>query len=340
MGRTGKSTGLCLLAAACLTAAVEEGEYKVEKAPEWSAEGGMFGWACSEEGGPNQECAFVETESTGVSPAGEEALARRFSWRTEDEVASRKGRDRGVCKFYLTPLQPEGAREVLVARIESNEMGGVSDVLCAVAFSPDGTIVGLAAAWADFEGAQDRHARLYSIEQFESLYWSILALKIYRKLPEEAVAYFNHALALDPANLRARYKLACTLARQGETEEAIIQLAEAISLEPARMRKKARKDKELRSLKKEDDFKVLVQKEEGWKEIRGRLGTPAVSALPPGLEELRKEMAERAAAEAAEADKPVDEPEAAEPEPVEEGGAKQMLGGLLEKVGCSAGVVG
>ena len=71
MGRSGKTAGLSLLVAACLAvaAAAEEGEYKVEKAPEWSAEGGMFGWACSEEGGPNQECAFVETASSGVAPA-------------------------------------------------------------------------------------------------------------------------------------------------------------------------------------------------------------------------------------------------------------------------------
>ncbi len=340
MGRTGKTAGLCLLAATCLTAAAEEGEYKVDKAPGWSTEGGMFGWACSEEGGPNQECAFVETASSGVAPAGEEAFARRFSWRVEDEVEARKGRDRGVCKFFLAPVQPEGGREVMVARIQSTELGGVSDALCTLSFSPDGTIVGMAAAWADFEGTQDRHARLYTVEQFESLYWSILALKIYRKSPDEAVTCFNHALALDPADLRARYKLACTLARQGETEAAIIQLAEAISLQPGKMRKKARKDKELKSLRKEDDFKILVQKEGGWKEIRGRLGTPPESALPPGLEELRKEIAERAAAEAAEAEKSVDEPEPAEPEPADEGGARQMLNGLLEKVGCSAGVVG
>ncbi|MBW2262252.1 MAG: tetratricopeptide repeat protein [Deltaproteobacteria bacterium] len=339
MERAGKTIGLSLLAGACLAVAAA-GEYKVEKAPEWSAEGGMFGWACSEEGGPNQECAFVETASSGVAPAGEEAFAKRFTWRAEDEVEARKGRDRGVCKYYLTPVQPEGAREVMVARIQSNEMGGVSDALCTVSFSPDGTIVGVAAAWADFEGTQDGHARLYTVEQFESMYWSILALKIYRKHSEDAVTYFNHALALDPSNQRARYKLACTLVRQGETEEAIIQLAEAISLQPKKLRKKARKDKELKPLKKEEDFKILVQKEEGWKDIRGRLGTPAESALPPGLEELRKEIADRAAAEAAEAEEPPDVPEPVEPEPVDEGGAKQMVNGLLEKVGCSIGVVG
>jgi tetratricopeptide (TPR) repeat protein len=340
MGRPARTTVLCLLAATCLTAAAQEGEYAVEKPPAWSAEGEMFGWACSEEGGPNEECAFVETASSGVAPPGEEALAKRFSWRVEDEVDERKGRDRGVCRFYLTPVHPEGSREVMVARMQSGELGGVSDAQCSVVFSPDGSVVGLAAAWADFEGTQDRHARVYTIEQFESLYWSILGLKIYKKKPEDAIAYFNHALALDPASVRARYKLACTLARQGETEEAIIQLAEAISLQPKKLRKKARKDRELKSLKKEDDFKLLVQKEDGWKEIRGRLGTPPESALPPGLEQVRKEIEERAAAEAAAAEEPVDEPKPEEPAPTEEDGAGGMIGGLLEKVGCSAGVVG
>ena len=146
MGRTGKSAALCLLAGVFLVAAAEEGEYQVSKPAGWSGEGGMFGWACSEEGGPNQECAFVEEASSGVAPAGEEAFKKRFSWRVEDEVKGKKGRDRGECRFYLTPVVPSDAREVMVTRIRSNELGGVSDAVCTVSFSPDGTIVGLAAA--------------------------------------------------------------------------------------------------------------------------------------------------------------------------------------------------
>lgn len=348
MGSRNKLTAAGLaLAALALALWADAEEYKIEKPPAWFEDHGAFGWECDPEIGESQECAFATEKSPGLSPPGQEALAQRFSWRTEDETESKKGRDRGTCQFYLTPLVPSGMREVLVARIKSNALGDISDAQCTVSFSPDGTLVGLSAAWADFEGEKDRHARTYTIEQFEALYWSILGLKSYKKHPEDAIRYFNHALALDPQDQRARFKLACTLALSDRTEEAIIQLAEVISLSPKKLRKKAKKERGLRSLKKEDDFKILVNKTEGWKEIRARLGRPADDALPPGLEDVKAEI-ERQKAEAAEAERAAAEAAAQSrsPEPVEgeqdkqKPGAKQALRGILQKVGCSASLVG
>jgi hypothetical protein len=89
-----------------------------------------------------------------------------------------------------------------------------------------------------------------------------------------------------------------------------------------------------------------VLKEEGYKEIRARLGTPPPDELPPGLEDLKKRLA-REKAEAAEAALAAEkaaalaaEEAARSDEPVEEEGLKGKLGGLFEKVGCSIAIVG
>ena len=57
---------------------------------------------------------------------------------------------------------------------------------------------------------------------------------------------------------RARYNLACSLARQGRGDEAVAELARAVELAPARYKKMAAEDGDLALLRGRPDFERLI----------------------------------------------------------------------------------
>jgi hypothetical protein len=289
-------------------------EYRLVKQPAWYADIGAFGWECSPDVGEARECDFLGEPGTGIVGA---RFVKRFTVRTEEGTGRKGAGQRGTCRVFLSYGE---LREVMVLSLDSGEMGEISDSMCRVVPSGDGRSVGVAAAWADFEGAEDYSARAYWTEAFESLYWSILGRKLYRKHPEEAAGYLSHALALDPGDYRSRYKLAAALSIMGRSEEAIVQLAEAVSLQPERLRKQMRSDADFRALRDDEDFKLLALRKDGWKEIRARVGVPGPDALPPGLDAPVRAPSDEAAPE----------PEVEEAAPVE----------VEERPGCSCEVVG
>ncbi len=83
--------------------------------------------------------------------------------------------------------------------------------------------------------------------------------EVLHQLGDYAGAERQYRLALASAeDARARYNLACALARQGRGDEAMAELRRAVELAPERYRKMAATDEDLASLRGRADFERLI----------------------------------------------------------------------------------
>ena len=112
--------------------------------------------------------------------------------------------------------------------------------------------------WGDLERARDCYK--------EAAYYEPKALDVKHRLGEVLLQMGDYAAAereyriiLDiTEDPRARYNLACALARQGRGDEAVAELKRAVELEPGRYKEMAARDEDLASLRGRGDFKFLV----------------------------------------------------------------------------------
>ncbi|NIT35500.1 MAG: tetratricopeptide repeat protein [candidate division Zixibacteria bacterium] len=83
--------------------------------------------------------------------------------------------------------------------------------------------------------------------------------EVLHRLGDYAGAERQHRLMLaSREDARARYNLACALARQGRGDEAMTELKRALELAPGRYRKMAATDEDLASLRGRPDFEGLI----------------------------------------------------------------------------------
>ena len=148
------------LALACVPAmlvAIAPGATAYEETPTITIEpvwvdGNEFGWGCDSELHEEQTCSKVEGPGLRVGEPGEEAFGKRFSWRSEiKDKETDSGEGKGVCKLWLQAKEPSGLPEKDVITLSVKEIYGVADSRCIWKFSPDGSSIGLAAGWADYD---------------------------------------------------------------------------------------------------------------------------------------------------------------------------------------------
>ena len=190
-------------------------------------------------------------------------------WNNLGNIRARAGDVEGARACYERALafEPEDGRayyfygKLLLG--EGDVAGAAEKFKRAVRYQPN-----FSAAWyelgniardgGDLERARDCYK--------EAEYYEPTALDVKHRLGEVLHRMGDYAAAAreyrvilkiteDP---RARYNLACALARQGRADEAMAELKRAVALAPDRYKKMAAVDEDLDSLKSRDDFRRLI----------------------------------------------------------------------------------
>jgi tetratricopeptide (TPR) repeat protein len=190
-------------------------------------------------------------------------------WNNLGNLAAERGDAETARELYERALaaDPEDSRayyfcgKLLLA--EGDASGAREKFERAVYYQPN-----FAAAWyelgglAGADGDHDAAARCYA-EALRFLPESVearlaLAGSLHRKGDYVGAAREYRTLLAQGEDARARYNLACALARQGRAEEAVAQLGRAVALAPERYREMAAADEDLASLRGRPDFERLV----------------------------------------------------------------------------------
>jgi tetratricopeptide (TPR) repeat protein len=190
-------------------------------------------------------------------------------WNNIGNIRAQAGDVEGARECYERALavEPEDGRAYYFygkLLLQEGDVDGAAEKFeRSVHFQPN-----LSAAWyelgnvtrdgGDLERARDCYK--------EAAYYEPKALDVKHRLGEVllrmgdyAAAEREYRLILDIAeDPRARYNLACALARQGRGDEAMVHLSRAVELAPERYQKMAAEDEDLALLRGRGDFERLV----------------------------------------------------------------------------------
>ncbi len=190
-------------------------------------------------------------------------------WNNIGNIRAQAGDVEGARECYERALavEPEDGRAYYFygkLLLQEGDVDGAAEKFeRSVHFQPN-----LSAAWyelgnvtrdgGDLERARDCYK--------EAAYYEPKALDVKHRLGEVllrmgdyAAAEREYRLILDIAeDPRARYNLACALARQGRGDEAMAHLSRAVELAPGRYKEMAARDEDLASLRGRGDFERLV----------------------------------------------------------------------------------
>jgi tetratricopeptide (TPR) repeat protein len=191
------------------------------------------------------------------------------AWNNIGNIRAEAGDLTGARACYERALvvEPEDGRAYyfygkLLLR-EGDIAGAVEKFELAVRYQPN-----FSSAWYELGNVARDAGDLEQARDYyeEAVYFEPAALDVRHRMAEVSHQMGDYAgaereyriilkIAEDP---RARYNLACALARQGRADEAMAELARAVELAPGRYRAMATKDEDLAPLRGRRDFERLV----------------------------------------------------------------------------------
>jgi tetratricopeptide (TPR) repeat protein/fumarate reductase subunit D len=191
------------------------------------------------------------------------------AWNNLGNIRAGAGDLEGARECYERALavEPEDGRayyfygKLLLS--EGDVDGAVEKFELAVRYQPN-----FSSAWYELGNvARDAGDLEQAREYYEkAAYFEPTALDVRHRIAEVSHQMGDYAAAEREYRIilkitedpRARYNLACALARQGRVDEAIAELTRAVELAPGRYRAMAARDEDLASLRGRPDFETLV----------------------------------------------------------------------------------
>jgi tetratricopeptide (TPR) repeat protein len=191
------------------------------------------------------------------------------AWNNLGNIRAQAGDLEGARKCYERALavEPEDGRAYyfygkLLLR-EGDADGAVEKFKLAVRYQPN-----FSSAWYELGNVARDAGDLEQARGYyeKAAYFEPTALDVRHRIAEVSHQMGDYAAAEREYRIileitedpRARYNLACALARQGRADEAMAELARAVELAPGRYKALAARDEDLASLRGRPDFERLL----------------------------------------------------------------------------------